>query len=318
MTKNMSITTSSLLAAIGFAFATWLTPSVIVAQNTVAVPQPQIAPQMVMIRPAKAAGKTRSNYVMFLTDTLRVREMDNLFRDNRAYAHKCGVQWYVSIWANATDRLDEIPISMECERFEKYTKQIQAKLSEYISHLESTPSTFLYNMKIPTAFPPSTILRDMGAEQKILFMYGTSQHLPSVTFRMVSTTAIEGQKDANIAELSKKNQEKGMAELRKITEALKSRFVVEAEGKVLNPVSGADDKLIEDALEITLKFRKDTDLDRVGAYIVENGGNVQEKKIPEFYYVQIVSTQRSVLALRDYLQERYNYIRDIYEFPQRK
>jgi hypothetical protein len=318
MITNMSMTTSSILTAMAFVVATCLTPSVGVAQNTVARKSDEISPRVVMVRPAKTAGKTRSNCVVFLTDTARVREMDNLFRDNRAYAHKCGVQWYVSIWANATDKLDEIPISLECERFEKHTKQIQAKLGEYISHLESSPSTFLYNMKIPTAFSPSMIVRDMGAEQKILFMYGTSQHLPSVTFRIVSTTSIEGQNKANIAELAKKNQEKALLELQKMTQSLKSRFVVEAEGKVLNPVSGVDDKLIEDVLEITLKFQKDTDLDRVGAYIVENGGNVQEKKVPEFYYVQIVSNQRSVLALRDYLQERYNYIRDLYEFPQRR
>lgn len=318
MKKNMSITTSFLWKVIGCLLAVWLTPSVTAAQNTIAPKIAAINPQMVIIRPMKSAGKTRANYILLLTDTARVREMNNLFRDNRAYAHKCGVQWYVSIWANATDRLDEIPISVECERFERQTKQIQAKLGEYISNLESSPSTFLYNMKIPTAFPPNVVLKDIGTEQKILFMYGTSQHLPAITFRVASTTGIEGQRTANIAELLKKNQEKGMVELRKITEALKSRFVVEAEGKILNPVSGADDKLIEDVLEITLKFKKDTDLDKVGAYIVENGGNVQEKKVPEFYYVQIISNQRSVLALRDYLQERYNYIRDVYEFPQRK
>lgn len=318
MKKNMSITTSSIWAVIGCLLAAWLTPSVTTAQTIGEKKSAELSPQMVIIRPAKSAGKTRANQVLFLSDTARVREMDNLFRDNRAYVHKCGVQWYVSIWANATDRLDEIPISIECERFERQTKQIQAKLGEYISHLESNSSTFLYNMKIPTAFPPSTILRDMGTEQKILFMYGTSQHLPSITFRIASTISIEGQKGAQVAELAKKNQEKALLTLRKMTEALKSRFVVEAEGKVLNPVSGIDDTLIEDVLEITLKFKKDTDLDKVGAYIVENGGNVQEKRVPEFYYVQIISNQRSVLTLRDYLQERYNYIRDLYEFPQRK
>lgn len=314
----MSITTSTILSAIMSIYFVCASSLRLSAQSKVDSLDNQISPQMVLIRPAKTAGKTRANHVMLLSDTTKVREMDNLFRNNRAYAHKCGVQWYVSVWANATDRLDEVPISMECERFEKYTKQIQAKMSEYISHLESTPSFFLYNLKIPTAFPPNTVLRDMGVEQKILFMYGTSQHLPSVTFRVVSNTALNGQKGEELMVLTKKNKEKGMAELRKIVEALKSRFVVEAESKILNPISGADDNLIEDALEVSIKFKKDTDLDRVGAYIVENGGNVQEKKIPEFYYVQIVSTQRSVLALRDYLQEHYNYIRDVYEFPQRK
>jgi hypothetical protein len=69
---------------------------------------------------------------------------------------------------------------------------------------------------------------------------------------------------------------------------------------------------------VTLKLNKDVNLSAIEKLINENGGNIQDKKNPEFYYVQLVSTQKSIGSVRDFIQLKYDFIKEVLDYPNKK
>ncbi len=275
----------------------------------------------VILRNARQTdSKTRNNGIVYLVDTLKIRELEALLDNNRAYAHHCGQQWSLSFWLNSSEKADELSINPECEQFERNTKQINANVKEIAAKIDGGGAPhYLYNFKISSAFPPDLIESELAEHFQLLFMGGRFQHLPSVTFRVVENTPIkEKMSDADIEKVVKRNRAHGRDKIEAVVEAVKSKFKVEATGKILNPISGADDKAVEDAFDVTLKFNKDANLEAIANYINENGGNTIDKRIPDFYYIQAISPQKSLLVVRDFIAQRFEYVREVYDYPNKK
>ena len=175
----------------------------------------------------------------------------------------------------------------------------------------------MYNLKVPTTVTPDVLLRDIGADQHLFFVYGAFQHLPSVTFRIIQTTKLaETRTKVHLAE--QQNKEAGKVKINAFIAELNNKMPIANIGRLANPQTGTGDGEVEDIFEVTLKMPKGTDLAAVEKFIVEKGGAVQDKRTPEFYYVQFVSTQKLLTVVRDFVLQKHDYIKDVFEFPNKK
>ena len=295
------------IATLAALLVVFSTPSVSDAQNA----------KFLLIRPARAMESRlpKANGVFLITDEKQVSKAEQLFQNNSAFAHKCGALWLVDFWKSPSELSEELTFNAECEKFEHNTKQIIADIKEYTNRIEAAAPQFLYNLKVPSSVAPDVILKDMTGEQNVFFLYGAFQHLPSVTLRVMQTMKFEKNK---AAAAETENKAAGKAKIMDLITKLGIQFQTVNVGRVTNPLSGSGDGEMEDVFEVTLKFPKAVEPNDVAKFVVENGGNVQDKRTPEFYFVQLVSSQKVLSVVKDFVQQKYDYIREVFEFPNKK
>lgn len=292
-------------------------PSVLNAQN--AVINDSVAAKYLLIRPTRSLANqlSKPNSVMLISDFREINKTQTLFKNNAAYVHHCGAQWLIDFWKDETNLVDEIAFNGACEQYEHNSKQILATIKEFTNRIESTPPQYLYNLKIPSDIAPKTVLDKLSGDQNIFFIYGMYQHLPSVVLRVVMTNLLPKER-AEALKMAETNKKTGRAKLDNLVAKIDNFSKVENIGRITNPVSGSGNDEIEDVFEVTLKFKRDANLLEIEKLINENGGNIQDKKNPEFYYVQLVSTQKSIGLVRDFIQLKYDFVKEILDYPNKK
>ena len=274
-----------------------------------------------LIRPAHINDNklARQNGVLVLSGKDDIDHVEKMFADNKAFAHKCPIQWLVEFWENPDRLTDQITYNLECEKFERQTKQILGMMTEYTNRIESSPIQFLYNVKVAVSEEPQALMKDLGDEFPLFFLYGSTQNLPYITFRLSETIKYgNGTTLEKLEVLEVQNKETVNAKVKDIIAEVEKTEHVEYQSKITFPVSGAGEGELEDVGEVTIKFKKGTDLTKLAANIIEHGGNVKEKKIPDFYYVQLASPQRNVLTIRQQVMDKYTFVDNLFEYPNKK
>ena len=295
----------------------WGDPSVSMAQN--AVSADSTTAKYLLIRPTRSMANQlgKPNGVLLINDFREITKTQALFKNNNAFAHQCGTQWLIDFWKNETELMDEIAFNGDCEQYEHNSKQILATIREFTNRIERTPPQYLYNLKVPSTFTPKMVLEKMGNEQPLFFIYGMFQHLPSMTIQIVMTNSLPKDK-AEIAKMEEKNKKMGKIKLDSLVAAIDSFAKIQNIGRILNPISGSSAEEVEDVFEVALKFPQGVDLVKIEALVHQNGGNIKDKNSAEFYFVQFVSPQKTLGTVRDFIQSKYDFVKDTFEFPNKK
>ncbi len=308
----MSLTTRFLILINIF-----LTPSVFYAQNK--PNSDSTVAKYLLIRPTRSMANQLSNPngVLLINDSREVIKTQALFKNNNAFAHKCGAQWLIDFWKNETELTDEIAFNGDCEQYERNSKQILGTIREFTNRIEHSPPQYLYNLKVSSDISPKMVLEKMANEQTLFFIYGIYQHLPSVTIQVVMTNKLPKER-AEVAKMEEKNKIMGKMKLDSLVARIDGFSKIEHIGRVLNPISGSGAEEVEDVFEVNLKLKKGINLTEIEKLVNENGGNIKDKNNAEFYFVQLVSMQKTVGNVRDFIQSKYDFVKDVFEFPNKK
>lgn len=298
-------------------FMQLLTPSVFNAQNT--INNDSTAAKYLLIRPTRSMVNqlSKPNGVMPVSDFREVAKTQALFKNNNAFANRCGTQWLIDFWKSETELTDEIAFNGSCEQYESNSKQIMAGITEMTNRIERAPPQYMYNLKVSADILPKTVVEKMANEQNIFFIYGIYQHLPSVTIQVVMTNPLPKER-AEVVKMEEKNKKMGKSKIESLIATIDSFAKIENVGRVLNPTSGSSAEEVEDVFEVTLKLPQAVDLAKIEQLINQNGGNIKDKNKPEFYFVQLVSAQKTVGTVRDFILSKYDFVKDIFDYPNKK
>lgn len=295
----------------------FLTPSVFYAQNT--PNNDSTVAKYLLIRPTRSMANqlSKPNGVLLINDFREVTKTQTLFKNNNAFAHKCGTQWLIDFWKNEAELADEIAFNGDCEQYEHNSKQILGTIREFTNRIEHSPPQYMYNLKVSSDISPKMVMDKMANEQNIFFIYGIYQHVPSVTIQVVMTNKLPKER-AEVAKMEENNKKMGKMKLDSLVSKINSFSKIENIGRVLNPISGSGAEEVEDVFEVNLKLQKGVNLTEIEKLINENGGNIKDKNNAKFYFVQLVSTQKTVGNVRDFIQSKYDFVKDVFEFPNKK
>ena len=131
----------------------------------------------------------------------------------------------------------------------------------------------------------------MANGQNIFFIYGIYQHLPSVTIQIVMTNKLPKER-AEVVKMEVENKKMGKIKIDSLIAKIDGFSKIENVGRVLNPISGSGAEEVEDVFEVNVRLQKGVNLADIEKLINENGGNIKDKNNAEFYFVQLVSTDR--------------------------
>jgi hypothetical protein len=261
----------------------------------------------------------KQNSVLLISNKEKVEKTAGLFRNNKAYAHKCPNQWHIQFWESPMVMTDDINFNTDCEKFQQDTKQILADVSEFAHKIEGGSPYFIYNLKIPTTIDPDLVAKDLGSDLYLFFLYGTTQNLPFITFRLSERVEYVGnKKNEELERMEAKVKEQVIVKTKELLVKLNAVAEIVQQSSITIPVSGSGDGEVENVSQVTVRFKKNVELNTVANFITENGGNIQDKKVPESYFVQLVSNQKSISVVKQQIIEKFSFIEDVFEFPNKR
>jgi hypothetical protein len=266
----------------------------------------------------KESGILKPNAALLITNETEIQENEALFLNNHASAHTCGYHYAIQFWKNPEELIDDIPFNEECERFTHNDRKIQSKMRAYIRQLETKPTHYIYNLKIPVTADPQTIVNTFSnSDLKIFFLRGKSEHYASVTLAYSSVTPIKNLDDRSKWDQEQKdNAENATKKIMAIIENIQAIEPIVEQSNITFPWESFGGGNIEHVGEITLRFRSGTDLTKIKQTIIAGGGRIEGEQTPESYFVQLVDASENVRAVRAKLKD-YPIVTGVYEYPQR-
>jgi hypothetical protein len=270
-----------------------------------------------LIRPSTLQESRLSapNLVYVVSEKDLVTDAEVLFKENKAYnVQQCQALWLIDFWENPANLLDEVPYNPKCDLFKANTKQIQGLMQRYTERITTNAPWYLYNVKISATIPPHTVMDEIGAASQIFFVNGVVQHLPLITMRYMYRNSFQEMSIVQATEVIRKTAE---IKTREIIDALESSGELVHQSRVVSMQSGANSYEGEDLLEVALRFKKGTDLDKIARFITERGGIIHEKEIPNHYYVQLASRQRGSEVIKAALIN-FPFVQGVMDYPIRK
>jgi hypothetical protein len=264
------------------------------------------------------SGILKRNAAILITDQELIKQDEGLFIGNRTFGHACGYHYDIQFWESSDKLIEEFPFNQECEEFANNDKAIQDKMKGYIKILETKPTHFIYNLKIPVATDPELVKKSFAnSNLTIFFLQGMTEHFSSLTFTYMQVSKLKEMEDKSKWD-GEQNDNKQLAlnKMNFIVEEIKKVVSIKEQSKISFPMQGFG-ATIEHEAQITLKFSNGTDLTKVKEIIKNNGGEYDKEKNPDFYFVQLVDKSDNLDDIKKKI-ESYKFVTTAYEYPATK
>lgn len=271
----------------------------------------------------KDAGMMRSgilkrNAALLISDQELIKLNEGLFFGNGTFGHACGYHYNIQFWESSDKLIEEYPFNQECEEFVKNDKAIQNKMKGYIKILETAPTHFIYNLKIPVATDPDLVKNTFTKSNlTIFFLQGKSEHFSSLTFTYMQVSKLREMEDKSKWDSeTNENKKLALSKMTSLVNEIEKVVPIKEQSKISFPMQGFG-ATIEHQAQITLKFSNGTDLTKVKEIIKNNGGKYDQEKNPDFYFVQLVDKSGNLDDIKKKI-ESYKFVTTVYEYPATK
>lgn len=261
------------------------------------------------------SGILKRNAAILITDQDLIKQNEGLFIGNGTFGHACGYHYNIQFWESSDKLIEEFPFNQECEEFVNNDKEIQDKMKDYIKILETKPTHFIYNLKIPVATDPDFVQNTFAnSDLAVFFLNGKTNHFSSLTFTYMQVSKLKEMEDKSKWDGEQNaNKQLALTKMNFIIEEIKKVVSINEQSKISFPMQGFG-ATIEHEAKITLKFSNGTDLTKVKEIIKNNGGRYDEEKNPDFYFVQLIDKTDNLNDIKKKI-ENYKFVTTAYEYP---
>ena len=261
------------------------------------------------------SGILKPNAAILITDKQLIKNDEALFLGNYSNQHACGYHYTIQFWKTSDKLIEEFPFNQECEEFVKNNNAIQSKMREYIKILETKPTHYIYNLKVPVTIEPDKVIQALNnSNLTIFFITGKTEYLSFLTFTYLQTSKLKEMDDKSKWDGEEKANEKlATDKINLIVSNIKKITQVIEKSKISFPMSSFG-MTIDHKAQITLKFKNNTDLTKVKEVITSNGGKVETENKPDYYYIQLVDQMDNLKNIIIKLK-KFDFINDVYEYP---
>ena len=261
----------------------------------------------------------KPNAALLIEDRLEIAKNETLFFDNGRLGHACGYHYQVQFWKNSDEIIASIPFNEDCEEFSENNSEIWSAMNDYIHQLETAPTHYIYNLKIPVAHTTEEIKNVFNSSDlHIFFMDGELGRFTTLAFNYDQISPIVELEDrSKWKDEQDENQLKAIDKINTIVSQIEDTVTIVSQSKISFPMQSFGGGEIQHLGSISLKFENGTDLTAVKDIIKKNGGIIDEESIPKYYYVQLVHTSDEEDEIKKILRE-YDFVTDVYPYPKTK
>lgn len=266
-------------------------------------------------------GVSKRNGALLITDAKTIQEHERLFIDNRSENHACSYHYQIQFWAGADDRVGDFPFNQNCEEFYRNSKEIHALMGVYIQQIESKPTHYIYNLKIPATMAPEDVKKSIiNSNLNILFFAGRHTNYSYLTFSYEHISLIKESLD-KIKWKGEQEENKKLA-IEKIS-TLINDILLQVSSTVQPPANdwhwseSFGGGTIKHKATVSLKFATADDLSKAKSIILSRGGIIRREQIADHYFIQLVDISNKLDIVKAKLSP-YKFVLDTYEYPNTK
>lgn len=259
------------------------------------------------------------NAALLIEDPLEISKNEEMFFDNNNLGHACGYHYHIQFWKNSEENIASIPFNQDCEEFRNNNSEIQSIMEDYIHLLETQPTHYIYNLKVPVQYSTQQVLDEFNSTNlKIFLMNGKLDRYTTLSFTYDQISPIVELEDRSKWQGEKdENESKAIDKINAIVSEIKDTVNIVSESNISFPMQSFGGGEIQHLASVSLKFENGTDLSAVKSIITANGGNVDEESIPEFYFVQLVHESEDLDEIKSLL-EKHPIVTDVFPYPKSK
>ncbi|MCL2328235.1 MAG: hypothetical protein FWC39_06940 [Bacteroidetes bacterium] len=118
-----------------------------------------------------------TNMALLITDTKEMKEAQELFLAKQTTAHMCGYHYKISFLYDTDSIYTWTSFNKKCEVFDYKPVKTQKLLDYYGNQLETNPTHYIYDVKIPVTIKPDEakeMLKHSGL--MVFFLNGKSEY----------------------------------------------------------------------------------------------------------------------------------------------
>jgi hypothetical protein len=251
----------------------------------------------------------KKNGALLITDKREIAENEKLLHlYNSAQKNACGYNFDIELWQSADKWLGSIPIDRDCDHFlwlddkvrsKIKRKKIRSKMKGYIKQLETKPTHYIYDLKIPTTVEPDEVIKAFEGSKFNLF----SDVHTFLSFSYLQETEYDA------------NGKNATQEIEAIIDSIKKISIPIIQPRISRPWMMSDKDITIHGVKAFLNFKYKTDLRQIKEIIESNNGRIEDEHEPssyESYEIQLVDTSGNIETIKEKLKD-YKFIMKISE-----
>jgi hypothetical protein len=262
-----------------------------------------------------------AHHAIYITDPEEIRAIIGSLTLRRGPYWACGYDWDLNFFISPKEQV-RARIKEDCRMLLYkgtpfvFEGRFARHLRSLFNRLKASPSHYILDAKIPAQTDPEealTKLREVGHA----YVFEDLTNKPVMRVRYTVKIPVPGAKGRyqlmRAAAVTAKVQVRD--KLQAFIAKANATGRVENVSEIRGSGSGSYDNTIENTQEVTFHFKTSTSKDEMTNLAVSENVQVVEVRIPEFYFIQILSTEIPSEELTAKLKQQVPLIQDLFPFP---
>ena len=128
------------------------------------------------------------NGAILITDKKVIQRFERLFLDNASYTEGPMPEYELHLLESSGQFVKSFSFTSWCGGFAKYQDLIRAELQPLMRRLDTKPTHYLYDIKVPVTVDPETVKKSFAASPLDSFVSGYTGHFFSLTYLYQKTS----------------------------------------------------------------------------------------------------------------------------------
>jgi len=262
----------------------------------------------------------KPNAAILITNKNEIIEDQQWFLAPKEVNSMClnGSIYSIQFWKNSEIISHDIGID-GFTSFSYKPEETYKRLQLYKKQLEKAPTHYIYNLKLSTTLEPQEVKNTFkNTGLKIIFIDNPSSRFPSVSFSYRLNMFVgKNPSESEWNKAEKENERKSREIFKRMIEKIKNTVSIIEQSEIFYNSYGRSNEIMTHNGEVTLKFKKGTDLARISKTLKNEGATIQDTTNPTSYYVQLVDSSSNLEIVRLKLKE-YKIITGVYDYSGQK
>ncbi len=259
----------------------------------------------------------KPNAAILISNKSVIKHDAGLFLAKRNICHTCGYNYASWFWSKSGKLLAKQMVNEESDIFDYKPEETKKRWLYYIKQLETAPTHYIYNLKIPVSISPKDVREKLESDGvKLFFLSGESMSYPSVyIWHRTDTYVGQNANDEMWKNAAKANKKKSMAEFDELANKVESVATVITRYAINYISIGKAGNYTTHGGSITLKLEQGSDFEKIKKVLEQAGVESKDITVKEqkTYYAQIVDPSPNIENIKRKLK-KYTFIEDISEY----
>jgi hypothetical protein len=257
----------------------------------------------------------KPNAALLITNKDEIIEAQELFLAEKEYAHTCGYDYSIQFWKDYDTLYHGVNLNSECEIFSYKPTEAQKRLNYYKRKLETEPTHFIYNLVLSILTTPDEIKSSFkNSGLKLFFIDGNSTRFPKIYFSYRHNTFVgKGASDKDWGKAESENKAKTIDKINVMIDKFIHDTNLLEQSEIFFYSYGRAGDYMTHRGSVTLEFEIGTDLQKAIDILTKEGAEINNKEIPENYYIQLIDTSSNIDYIKHKLM-KYKIVKDVFDY----